>query len=234
MLTIYTIAYNESLLLQFMIDHYRSRFPECHIVVYDNCSTDNTVEIATKNNCEVRVLDTNNQINDLKYLEIKNKVWKQAATDWVMICDVDELLEINEQDLKQEEHLESTIIKFEGYNMVNLADNFDLAGIKHGVRHLDYDKRYLFNKHFVQDINYRPGCHTSYPAGKIVMSEKIYPAYHYKYVNLDYMIARYRIYATRLSSANKQNFWEIDYQYGEPKIRQLFQIMRDKAKQIIP
>lgn len=234
MLTIYTIAYNESLSLQFMIDHYRSRFSNCHIVLYDNCSTDTTVEVAKANNCEIRVFDTNNQINELKYLEIKNHVWKQANTDWVMICDVDELVDINEQDLKREEKLGSTIIKFEGYNMINMADNFDLASMKHGVRHLDYDKYYLFNKRFVNEIHYRPGCHMAYPKGTNVLSEKVYLAYHYKYVNLDHLISRSRMYADRLSLQNKQNFWGLDYQYSETKIRERFQIMRDKAKQIIP
>ena len=52
-ITIYTLAYNEALIIQFIIDFYRKRFPDCHIVVYDNKSTDNTVEIAKNNNCEI-------------------------------------------------------------------------------------------------------------------------------------------------------------------------------------
>jgi hypothetical protein len=80
MITIYTIAYNEEIFIQFMIDHYRSRFPNCHIVVYDNESTDNTVAIAKANNCEVITYCTNNQIQDRKYLEIKNNCWKKSKT----------------------------------------------------------------------------------------------------------------------------------------------------------
>ena len=93
-ITIYTIAYNESILIKFMIEHYRSRFPNCHIIVYDNYSTDNTVEIASALGCEIRYFDTNNQIFDNKYLELKNNFWRDAQTDWVLVCDVDELLNI--------------------------------------------------------------------------------------------------------------------------------------------
>lgn len=234
MITIYTIAYNESLFIQFMIDHYRSRFPNCHIVVYDNYSTDNTVEIAKANNCEIRYFDTNNQINDLEYLKIKNHCWKKANTDWALICDIDELVDINEQDLQQEAQLGSTIIKFEGHNMVNMIDNFDIPNIKWGIRSLDYDKRYLFNKKFVKEINYKPGCHQAKPVGHIVLSEKSYLAYHYRYLNLDHVISKYRIFASRLSRENKRNYWGIEYQNQETKIRSLFKFMREHAKQVIP
>ena len=49
MITIFTIAYNESVLMKFMIDHYRSKFPNCRIVVYDNMSTDGCDKIASYN-----------------------------------------------------------------------------------------------------------------------------------------------------------------------------------------
>ena len=71
MITIYSLAYNEELLLQFMIDHYKERFPSCKIIIYDHMSTDKTVEIAKLNNCEVRTFDTGGKIDDNKYLEIK-------------------------------------------------------------------------------------------------------------------------------------------------------------------
>src|SRR3990167_11265325 len=100
MITVYTITYNESLLIQFMIDHYRSRFPDCRIVVYDNISTDDTVKIALANGCEVIPYDTNGQIQDSHYIQIKNNCWKDAKTDWVLICDMDELLDINTAQLK--------------------------------------------------------------------------------------------------------------------------------------
>ena len=103
MITVYTMAFNEEILMQFMIDHYRSRFPNCHIVVYDYESTDKTAEIANNNNCEVINYSTNNEVDDEKLRHLKNNCWKNAATDWVLVCDVDEMLDINEQQLIEED-----------------------------------------------------------------------------------------------------------------------------------
>jgi hypothetical protein len=151
MITVYTVDYNEELQIQFMIDHYRSRFPDCHIVVYDNMSTDRTVEICLNNDCEVISYDTNNQIQDRKYLEIKNNFWKTAQANWVLVCDTDELLDINKAQLQLEEYKNYTIIKSEAYNMINMEDNLDLSNIKYGARTVYHDKSYLFNKKLIKN-----------------------------------------------------------------------------------
>jgi len=233
MITVYTVAFNEEVFIKFMIDHYRSRFPNCHIVVHDNESTDNTVAIAMANNCEVITYSTNNQINDSKYLEIKNNCWKKAQTDWVLICDVDELLNINESDLLAEENLGVTMISSEGYNMVNMEDNYDLENIKYGARCEPYDKFYLFNKKFISDINYKPGCHECKPIGKAVKSKTKYIAYHYKCINPDFQVERYASYAGRLSEENKKNGWGNHYLQTPEQIKGAFYAARQYVKRII-
>ena len=244
MISVYTIAYNEEFQLQFMIDFYRIRFPNCHIVVYNNMSTDKTVEIALKNNCEVINYDTNNQICDSKYLEIKNNCWKSAKTDWVLICDVDELLDINEEYLKYEESLNHTIIDTIGYNMVNMEDNYDLENIKYGVKSLGYSKSYLFNKKFMKEINYQPGCHNSNPVGVISYSGDhepyynenggySYNAYHMNFVNVDIAIEKYKSYAKRLSKENLDKGWGQHYLFTEEQIRSEFNELRKKAIKVI-
>ena len=72
MLTVYFMAFNEEDILQFTIDHYRSRFPECQFVIYDNESIDKTKEIALKNNCQVIPFSTNNEIDEEKITNLKN------------------------------------------------------------------------------------------------------------------------------------------------------------------
>jgi glycosyltransferase involved in cell wall biosynthesis len=222
MITVYTIAFNEEVLIKFMIDHYRSRFPNCHIVVYDNFSTDNTAQIAKDNNCEVIYYDTNNMINDNKYIEIKNNCWKGAKTDWVLVCDVDEMLEINQEQLLMEESSGTTIIKGEGYNMVNMEDNFDLPNITYGSRCTPYDKSYLFNKKFITDIRYIHGCHSCNPIGTVKYNTNVYKAYHYNCINPDYKVERYKLFASRLSPENKQHGWGYQYLQSEESIRQSF------------
>lgn len=232
MITIYTIAYNEEVFIKFMIDHYKQRFSNCHIVVYDNMSTDNTVKIAKENNCEVVQYDTNNQINDRKYLEIKNNCWKSAQTDWVLVCDMDELLEFNEADLLDEEKNGVTLIKSEGYNMVNMHDNFDLENIIHGSRCNPYDKIYAFNKKYISDIKYEPGCHKCNPFGKVKYSEKSYLLYHYKCINPDYQAQRYEMYAKRLSQENLKHNWGNHYKQNPEDIKQQFYLARTYVTRI--
>jgi len=205
MITICTMAYNESVMMQFMISHYRIRFPNCRIIVFDNQSTDNTKQIALDNSCEVVDFNTNNQVNDFKIRELKNNFWKVATTDWVCVCDPDELVDINEADLINESIKNTTIIKPEGYQMVNMEDNFDLKSMKWGARATQYDKLYIFNKKMIKEINYSCGCHSANPSGIIKYNDTLYKMYHYKCINHNYMISRYRLTAGRLSEENKRN-----------------------------
>lgn len=229
MLTIYTITYNEELLIQFMIDHYRERFPGCRIVVYDNISTDDTVKIALANDCEVIPYDTNGQIQDSRYIKIKNNCWKDAKTDWVLICDLDELLDISEAELKTEENLGTSMVRCEVYDMINMEDNLDIHSMKYGVKSPIPSKFFLFNKKFISEINYEPGCHECNPIGAIHYSRKIYKAYHYASINEDLTIEKFRLYKKRLSPENLKNGWGTQYLMTPEEIRDEYTQERSKA-----
>lgn len=231
--TIHTITYNEEVLIGFFITHYRNRFPGCRIVVHDNFSTDSTIEIAKTNDCEVIQFDTNNTIMDSKYLEIKNNCWKNDNTDWSLICDCDELLHFNENDLIYEESKGVTIIKSEAYNMVNMENNFDLASIKHGSRCSPYDKSYIFKRSEISTINYSPGAHSISPVGKVKYSDRAYVLCHYKCINPEYQAARYEMYAKRLSEENRKNRWAIHYQQSGESIKQQFYLARTYVTKVI-
>jgi len=194
-----------------MLDHYRERFPGCKIVVYDNISTDNTVKIALANDCEVISYDTNGQLQDSRYLKIKNNYWKNAKTDWVLMCDMDELLDINAKVLQAEENAGTTIIRSEGYEMINLKDNFDLDGMKYGARDINYDKFCLFNKRFIKEINYSIGCHGCNPTGTIKYSKKTYKLYHYSSICESFTLEKHKRYKARLSPENIKNGWGSHY-----------------------
>lgn len=230
MLTIYTITYNEELMIKFFINHYREKFPNCKIVIYDNYSTDNTVNIAKKYNCDIKYFDSNNQISETKYLEIKNNCWKESTTDWVIVCDCDELVNISQDKLKIEELKGSTIINFEGYDMINLSKDTDLYKIKNGVRNKMYDKRILFNKKNINEINYEAGCHTCNPIGDVLYSKEVYKLFHYKYLSEDYLISRYKLFSSRLSEENKKNKWGTHYIKQENEIRNNFKDLKNKSQ----
>jgi len=219
MITVYTLAYNEEILIQFMINHYRKRFADCHIVLYDNSSTDKTVEIAKANGCEIRTYDSGGTLNDGLHMQIKNTCWKDAKTDWVLMCDLDEMLDINKEQLKKEENANTTIIKSEAWTMVNLAETYDLASlekINHAFRDPGYDKSLLFNKKHIAEINYSPGAHKCYPSGKIKNSNP-YKLYHYQYIHPDLFTAKRMLTAKRLSEANRKNGWGVPQTSGTPQ-----------------
>lgn len=232
MITIYALCYNEEVMLPYMIKFYRARFPNCRIVLWDNESTDSTHEIAIANHCEIKTYYTGGKLNDVKYLELKNSWWKDADTDWVLVCDVDELCDINDYMLRTEEERGSSLIRFHGFNMVNMWDNIDAASIKTGVRAESYDKCYLFNKQAISEINYQAGCHKANPVGRVLQSLNIYRCFHYKYLNLEYMIKRHEHFASRLSEDNHKKGYGYHYLYGREKITKEFNEARKNAKVI--
>lgn len=208
MITIYTLTYNEELLIQFRIDHYRERFPNCRMVFYDNLSTDNTVKIAKENGCEVITYDTGGQFSDRVHMDIKNNCWKDAQTDWVLQSDLDELLDINEAELKEEERLGTSMIRCQFWDMVNMEDNLDFKAMKYGVRSPMLPGKFLlFNKKFISEINYSPGAHACNPIGTITYSSKEYRVYHYVSINADVTIKKFKIRRETLSPENIKMGW---------------------------
>lgn len=234
-ITVYTVSYNEEIMLPFMIKHYRERFPKCHIVVYDNQSTDNTAEIARSNNCEIRYYNSGNKHDELLMWKTKNTCYKDAKTDWVLICDTDELLDISEDQLKQEEENGVTKIKSICYHMVNKYDNFDLESINYGFRDIKsyngsvYDKDLLFNKKHV-DINYNgAGCHDTSSSGNVVNS-KPYNLFHYKYCNENYFVNKRAVTnLNRLNDRDRKYGYGVECLRGEQKLREEYHYVRDHS-----
>lgn len=231
MITIYTITYNEEKLIKFFINHYRERFPNCEINIFDNYSTDRTAEIAKELNCNVIFYDTNNTLSDLEYLKIKNNCWKTSKTDWVIVCDCDELLEITIDDLYD---VEFNIIKTEGYSILNFEEGKELNLLNEGFRDVIYDKSIMFNSKKIKEMNYSPGCHTCQPQHNtsyiISYSEKTYRLLHYKYLSPNYTVERFKMFSLRLSDENKQKGWGHHYNYSSEIITQLY---NDKQKEVI-
>lgn len=234
MITIYVLTYNEDIKLPFFIKHYRKRFPKCNIVIYDNYSTDNTENIALNNNCQIIKYNTNNQLSDSKYLEIKNHCWKNAETDWVVVCDCDEFLDIDTDQLEKEHHLGTNIIKGYGWQMINMnVDSYNLDEMTYGIRNSFYDKCILFNKKYISEINYRAGCHKCKPIGKkIQLNYKKYNLFHFHNINENYIVDRHKIMTERMSELNKKLGWGIEYFMTRDEIKDEFESMRKNAVQV--
>jgi hypothetical protein len=235
MISVYVLAYNEELILPFFIKHYRSRFPECKITIYDNYSSDSTTQIAQQHNCEIIKFNSDNQINEHIYLSIKNNCWKQSSTDWNIVCDVDEFLDINIEDIKLEEYHQHNMIKATAYDMININSNsLDIDSICYGIRNAQQDKCFLFNKKYIQEINYDAGCHKCKPISKDIvrLNTKSYLLYHMKYIDENILIKKYQENKIRLSDINKKKNWGYQYNQTPDEIKNLFKEYRLKAKKI--
>jgi hypothetical protein len=140
------------------------------------------------------------------------------------------MLNIFDADLKYEETLGLSVIRSEGYNMVNLTDTmlspFELT---RGVRAPSYDKIYCFNKKHIQEINYHVGCHNANPTGNVSPSSRVYKCRHYKYLHLPYMIKRHGEFAKRMNPVNKKHGWGGHYLYTPEEITKEFNEARKNA-----
>lgn len=204
---VFSICWNEEALLQYFFDFYKSRFQNIRFTIYDNVSTDRSIEIIKKNNAAIIEYNTNGSLRDDVFIEIKNNCWKNSDAEWVIVCDIDEWIDITEKDLISNNF---TIVKPNGYNIFKIFSH-NYNEILCGKRELNFDKCVLFNKNKISEINFDYGCHQSNPVGEVVFSEKIFKLYHFKYFSLEYILKRYEIFSSRLSQINKDNKWSMHY-----------------------
>jgi GT2 family glycosyltransferase len=176
----YAICYNEERMLPFFMRHYGS-FCE-KITVYDNMSTDRSREIVLAHPAgEVVTYDTCGRLRNDVYLDIKNHAWKKdrAAADFVVMCDVDELL-WHPDVLGYLERCKAggvTLPRTNGYSMGHsffpdaAEDPRQLSEIAtRGSFTPGYCKRIVFDPKGVSEINYSTGAHYCDPEGDIAPS----------------------------------------------------------------
>jgi glycosyltransferase involved in cell wall biosynthesis len=194
-LTIVLFCYNEEVLLPLALDHYRSRFPKAHILVLDNDSTDSSRQIAQARDCEVRQWTTGTQASIGEMMKLKNNVWKDLSSNWVLIADMDEWAELTEDQLAAEHAAGRTILHFRGVQVVGnsnsaLLDDIDLHALDKGYLDIWFNKHICFRRDVISEMNYTPGAHKSYPKGQIVFGKTVYKLKHMNYLGLPWIRAK--------------------------------------------
>lgn len=223
MITIHQLCYNEILLLEFSYNFYKTRFPNAKFILHDNGSNDGSIELAQKLGYEIIPFDTNNQMDEATQTHLRNNCWQNDTTDWVLVADMDELIDIDEQKLLNQTLSGKTIIATHGFQMINLDNEFNLENTKFGFRDdAMYDKSLIFNKSYIKEMNWSVGSHQCKPTGTFVAFSERFNLLHFKYLGADYLVNRYKELNERQSLRNKQNKWCFQYAFEEEKIREYY------------
>lgn len=209
----FILCYNEIKLFPFALQYWKRNFN--HVYIYDNHSNDGILNEFNNYKDFITVIeyDSNNTIDDLEYINIKNNCWKQSNCDFVVVSDFDEFVYSNNliQELEYMNENDMTIAKLRGYEMISYDfPNKDLnilshEQIKYGTYESKMCKPILFNPKKIKEINYFSGAHYCEPVGDIKWYDgnKIF-LLHHKYISLDYVNEKHKIYNNRLSETNKQ------------------------------
>lgn len=210
MIELFCAAYNEEWMLPRMVDFYRFQDPSIIIHVYDNGSTDRTREIAEEKGCFVHHWDTGDEIRDDLLVHFKNTVWKGSKADKVIVCDVDEWVEI-----PYAAKMKNSAVS--GNNWYYTCEGYNMVSGNRGTRYPLEDKVCIFNPK-IQSINYSYGAHTARVDGD---ESPIRPRlFHMKYaMPIEMVIERYKQNAKRLSQFNKDNGLGFHYTFDEDTIR---------------
>ena len=232
------MCYNEEILLPFTVAHYKKQFPYCIITVYDNESTDNSINIATLLGCKIISYSTNKQMDEFELINIKNNCWKTINEGWIIICDMDEWLCINEIDLIEEEKSGTTIIKIQGLNVVSDSKKEDLSDLDiHNLKKCFiaplYCKNICFLRKNIYEMNYMLGAHSCNPIGIIKHSNKFYYLKHMKYLGYNFLLKRWYDRKDRCKMSKEQNIIN-SYTSSQQMLKESFLNSMKKATIISP
>lgn len=231
---VFAICYNEEIMLPYFLRHYSQMASK--ITIYDNYSTDRSEEICRSfEKVKVIKFDSGNQIRDDIYLQIKNNCWKGSKADWVIVCDIDEIVvELNAPTPIDD----YTVIMPDWYEMVSdrLPSTEDqiYREINEGVCQGQISKCLVFCPDKIKEINYHPGAHGIDAAGDVrVLHTSQMGILHYKYLSPEYVIERHRLFQSRLSKINIEMKWGVHYNNSAEEIRGRWKELWEKRVRII-
>lgn len=193
---------NEPEMLSIYLEHYTSCFPNCKINIYlSNFPTNyqgSEMLLLKKYGCNIKTVELDNTekyyediINkEVKnYLEkeknFRNSVWKDSKSDWVILCDIDEILSINSKEL---EEIDSDAIEFVGYSMIRYNKYSNYRKLTYAIKYNRYNKTCVF-KPTIKEMNFQLGQHTCNPTTTKINKGK-YKLFHYKKTDVDKFIVK--------------------------------------------
>jgi hypothetical protein len=232
---LYAICWNEARMLGFFFRHYApfvSRF-----VIYDNGSTDETVELL-RARPDVELRRFPNSRPDSYVLSAKalqDECWKESRgrADWVIVTAIDEHiyhphLEAYLQHCKRRG---TTYIPALGFQMLTSdfpAPDEHLATTRtKGAPFHMMSKLRVFDPDAIEETDFGIGGHTAAPRGRLRLpwrDELL--LLHYKFLGIDYLRARSAVLRTRMGSHDHGQHW--DDLYTERRVENDWQQFADR------
>ncbi len=219
----YFINFNDSFYLPFLAKHYGS-FCE-RIVMYDNYSTDNSVELAKSLGFEVRYFGIKGVLDDQIYLDIKNHCWKECrgkGIDYVIVCDADEFVCIDD--------LQGTSPIVTGYNII--SDNLPKESIfelNTGEYSESYSKQAIFSPDAINEINFVHGCHKNYIQGLISKTGSCRLIHFRQIGGIERMLERHSEYRKRMSAFNLKHGMGVHYLHSDEQKINEWNTLKERA-----
>lgn len=206
---IFITCYNSGIILPYWLRHHQ-QFAD-NITIFDNMSTDNSIEIIKennkKNNINIISFDTGGKMEERTLMEIRNSCWRESKADWVIVCDSDEFI-YHPNLINTLKDTNATHIIPCGYEMI--SENLPTTNgqiyeeLKMGFFREDFSKPCIFKPSEVKNINFSPGSHDAKPDGNIITDNDTgIKLLHYKYLNRETLIKRYDDYKIRHSEYDK-------------------------------
>lgn len=228
---IYILCFNEEIMIERTINHYKKKFPSAKIIILDNYSTDASRDIATENGCEVRFIDTQGSQDEVILKNIRNTIWDEVEEGWVIMCDMDEWLDADEEDLAREEAQGVNVLEVRGYDMVGdsttiALSDIDLDTVQRGVYKQNMSKRVCFRRPDIQSMRYGIGMHTNdplvAPGHTLKFSTRQYVLRHMYYLGLNYLIDKHRRRYERNELARRLGFYNGHYTLDIKQLRSFY------------
>ena len=197
----FTITHNEQRILPQYIKWYQKFVDK--ITIYDDHSTDNTVEIALNNECSV-ISFGNDDFDDRLNNDVRNNSWKNSKADWIIVGDLDEFLYYPENIREILEKTNATIIKTKGYEIMSELD-IPFVSAKIGYREPHLDKVMCVRPDKIKAINFTYGGHHENAEGEVIYfdnNNELFKLLHFSGVGRDVWINKSLRYKSRFCKWN--------------------------------
>ena len=224
-----TLCKNEEDIIPFCIDYWKKIADK--VIVYDNYSTDSSVELLSKHDwIEIRKFESEGQ-NEFIQKQIKEDSFVELRNEFdiILLCDMDEVFYFNDFDKTLDDFISggydvlmtpiySLCEDFkpdyvEGKLLHELCHKFYKQRMNHMTGFDNYSKLSIFNCKTVDKILMSVGQHyvQAYPNMKIMLSNDGFCLHIDKGFGLSYKWKKRQEMFKNLSKANKMNGFCVEY-----------------------